>query len=140
MPHYKLIATAKKRADVIVDEIILARDKVTGEVTSRISTSVAHEIENELLGKAKQEAARFGFAVVEAPEPEEATEAQPVGDDVRGMSPVNVGGAGLPGAQDPAQAPPAPQGTPTPAQTSPGNPGGSGPGIPPGPNQPTTTP
>lgn len=120
MPFYQLVRTAKARADAIVDEI-----KLSAEHT--ISATVAREIPEELLKDAEKLAARLGFKVVEAEEPEVKEVRQPVGDDVRGMSPINVGsGGGQPGA-GPTNTPPAPQGTPTPSQVQSPPPGSSGP-------------
>jgi hypothetical protein len=122
MPHY-ILRKASKATHVIADEIILAKDKTTGEITKFLSTARPSEIEADLLGDARKIARRMGYKVVEtSPAEEEKGPNQPVGDDVVGMSPVNVPGADVqsagagqqvqPGAQDSAQAPAAPPATP----------------------------
>lgn len=125
--RFKLVSVS--RPHIIADEIILAKDEL-GNVIHSISAHEPREIPEELLGDAHTLATRAGYRVVEVPEnEEEATsksdggesasdepveENQPVGDDVKGMSPTNVGsGGGQPGAGEDKPSTAAPAGTPT---------------------------
>lgn len=125
MPFFKL--NKVRHNHLSMDELILSRKEDTGDVEHSLSVKEAREIPEGLLGEAQTLAARFGYHVVEADAPEEQdSESQPVGDDVRGMSPT-VGGAeragGQPGATDQGQAPAPPQGTPTAGQVQSGQSG-----------------
>lgn len=141
MPRFRLVASAVKRAELWVDEIILSRDEETGEVKHSLSTRQATELPEEAVQNAKEAAGRLGYQLVEVEEsPEESeegeSEKQPVGDDVRGMSPANVGRSGgqagsAAGTDQPAGATSTspsnpPQGTPAPSPgTTPSTSGGS---------------
>lgn len=102
MPFYKL--EKRKATHLVMDELILAKDEV-GKVIS-LSVKVAREIPEELLPKAEKYARRMGYVVKQTKAPaEQEPEQQPVGDDVRGMSPT-MGGSSDTTQGAPRQSPP----------------------------------
>jgi hypothetical protein len=103
MPFYMLVASG--RPDVIADEIILARDAQTGEVTKSIGTRLAVELSDEEVASARNAASQIGYsilAVEEDPTEEQQAAAQAsvassnVGADVIGQAPqvVSTGDSG----------------------------------------------
>jgi hypothetical protein len=122
MSFFKLVK--EKFNHLAMDELILGRDE-SGNVEHSLSVREAREIPDELRGDAETLAARYGYRVEESDPPEDQNEfKQPVGDDVRGMSPtIGEQEGGQPGAQDQSQAPAPPQGTPSPGQVQTGSTG-----------------
>lgn len=75
MPFYKLVASG--RPDVIADEIILARDPQTGEVTKSINSRIAEELTDEEVAIARGAANTLGYRVLELEEdPDEEMQAR----------------------------------------------------------------
>lgn len=92
MPYYQLVAPTS-RSDVLVDELILARDEDTNQPSVVISKTGANELSDEYLGQAQALAARIGYEVVEveAPEEDENSQETTAGDDVKGQIEVGTG-------------------------------------------------
>lgn len=119
MPHFKLFQTAQKRAELLVDEIVLRRNQ-SGEATHSVSVHSSSELPDDMVDNAKAVAGSLGYTLAEVEPDEKVEDRQPVGDDVRGMSPSNIGDSGQQaGAQSGPSPANAPTGTPspTPGQT-----------------------
>ena len=100
MPQYRLVPSGKPSM-VPTDEIILARDEDTGEVTASVSVGEAADLDQKYLPSATDLANQLGYVVVEievaeAPPPDQSSD-QPSDQPPQGEQPA----AGEPPANPP---------------------------------------